>query len=219
MSSLSRAPRGAAAAVAVALLAIGAASGCRQGMYNQPKKKPLSESHFFHDGLSARVPPADTVARGWLRADAAYARGIGPDGKFVSTLPQEVVFSRELLLRGRQRFDVFCSPCHGREGNGLGMIVQRGFKQPPSYHIERLQHQPIGYFFDVMTNGFGQMSSYASQVPVEDRWAIAAYIRALQLSQHAVVADLPQRDRDALAAATAATVASPAAAAQTEPSR
>src|SRR5262249_49768065 len=104
------------------------------------------------------------------------------------------------LERGRERFDVFCSPCHGRTGDGRGMIVRRGLKAPPSYHIDRLRAQPVGYFFDVATNGFGEMSGYASQVPPADRWAIVAYIRALQLSQHAPVADLPETDRRAIAA-------------------
>ena len=178
-------------------------AGCRQGMYNQPKERPLAPSAFYKDGLSARVPPAGTVARGWLRADRALATGIGPDGKFVADLPAAVPFGKPLLLRGQQRFDIFCSPCHGRLGNGDGMIVQRGFKQPPSYHIDRLRAQPIGYFFDVMTNGFGQMSSYASQVPVEDRWAIAAYVRALQLSRNAPAAALSAADLEALEKAAA----------------
>ncbi len=183
----------------VGLLLLG---GCRQGMYNQGKKKALAESDFYKDGLSARVPPADTVARGQLREDRALYTGMGPDGKFLATLPAAVPFGKPLLLRGRQRFDVFCSPCHGRQGNGEGMIVQRGFKQPTSYHIDRLRQMPIGYFYDVMTQGFGQMSSYAAQVSPEDRWAIAAYIRVLQLSQHAPVSELTEKDRADLERAT-----------------
>ena len=184
-----------AAALAVAALL---AAGCRQGMYDQPKEKPLGRSDFFRDGLASRVPPAGTVARGWLREDRVLHTGIGPDGKFVSELPAAVTFDRALLDRGRQRYDVFCSPCHGRQGNGEGMIVQRGFKQPTSFHVDRLRAQPIGYFFDVMTNGFGQMSSYASQVPVKDRWAIAAYVRALQLSRNAPASELSPADLEAL---------------------
>ena len=115
-----------------------------------------------------------------------------------------MTFDKDLLVRGRQRFEVFCSPCHGRQGNGLGMVVQRGFKQPPSYHIDRLRAQPLGYFFDVMTNGFGQMSSYASQVPVADRWAIAAYVRTLQFSRNAPVAALAGADLAALGKSAAA---------------
>lgn len=198
-----------AGVAALALVAL-AGAGCRQGMYNQPKQKALSKSDFFADGLASRVPPAGTVARGWLREDRALNTGLGPDGKFVSELPAAVTFDRALLERGRQRFDVFCSPCHGRQGNGLGMIVQRGFKQPTSFHVDRLRAQPIGYFFDVMTNGFGQMSSYASQVPVRDRWAIAAWVRALQFSRNAPVGALSAADRAALEKAGSAPPAAPA---------
>ncbi len=193
---------------ALALVSL-AGAGCRQGMYNQAKNRPLSRSAFYSDGLSSRVPPAGTVARGWLREDRIFYTGIGPDGKFVSALPTAVTFDRALLARGRQRFDVFCSPCHGRQGNGQGMIVQRGFKQPPSYHIDRLRSQPLGYFFDVMTSGFGEMSSYASQVPAEDRWAIAAYVRTLQFSRNAPFAALTDADRAALETAAAASAAAP----------
>jgi mono/diheme cytochrome c family protein len=139
------------------------------------------------------------VPRGFLREDKAMFAGIAPSGSFVSELP--VPLTRELLERGRQRFDIFCSPCHGKQGNGQGMIVQRGFKQPSSFHVERLREQPIGYFFDVMTQGFGEMSSYAGQVAPEDRWAIAAYLRALQLSQHAALAELSPEDKKKLAQA------------------
>jgi mono/diheme cytochrome c family protein len=168
-------------------------------MYDQAKTKPLSEGEFFANGQNARPLPPDTVARGFLREDKAMFAGIGADGKFVSAVP--VAVTQKLMERGHERFDIFCSPCHGKQGNGLGMIVERGFRQPSSFHTDRLRHQPIGYFFDVMTQGFGQMSSYASQVPPEDRWAIAAYLRALQLSQHAVVAELPSLDRAKLAEA------------------
>jgi mono/diheme cytochrome c family protein len=173
------------------------ATGCRNEMYDQAKVKPLSEGTFFANGQNARPLPPDTVARGFLREDKAMYAGIGPDGKFVNELPMKV--TRALLERGRERFDIFCSPCHGKQGNGLGMIVERGFKQPSSFHGERLRQQPLGYFFDVMTQGFGQMSSYASQVPPEDRWAIAAYVRVLQFSQHAPVAELPPVDQKELA--------------------
>jgi hypothetical protein len=166
-------------------------------MYDQAKAKALSESDFFANGQNARPVPTDTVARGYLRDDKAMYAGIGKDGQFVTELP--VPLTRELMDRGRQRFDIFCSPCHGKQGSGMGMIVQRGFKQPSSFHTDRLRQQPIGYFFDVMSQGFCLMSSYASQVPPEDRWAIAAYLRALQLSQHATVAELTAEDRAALA--------------------
>lgn len=196
MTETSRLRRLAAAASLGGVLL--AAGGCRQGMYNQPRGKTLAESDFFRDGLTSRVPPANTVARGFLREDRAFFQGIGPDGKFVAELP--VPLTKPLLERGHQRFDVFCSPCHARQGNGNGMIVQRGFKQAANFHEPRLRQQPVGYFFDVMSNGFGQMSSYASQIPVEDRWAIAAYVRSLQLSQHVVLADLPAETRERLRA-------------------
>jgi mono/diheme cytochrome c family protein len=179
-------------------------------MYDQAKERPLARSEFFRDGRASRVPPAGTVARGWLREDRVLNTGIGADGKFVSELPASVTFDKALLVRGRQRFEIFCSPCHGRQGNGLGMIVQRGFKQPPSYHIDRLRSQPLGYFFDVMTNGFGQMPSYASQVPVEDRWAIAAYVRTLQFSRNAPYSELADADRAALEMTAAAPAAASA---------
>ncbi len=156
--------------------------GCRNDMHHQAKIKPFRESTFFADGTSARPLPEGTVARGFLRADAALWRGQGPDGKFVEQIP--VPLTRELLLRGQERFNIFCSPCHGRTGEGQGMIVQRGFKRPNSFHVDRLRAERAGYFFDVITNGFGQMSSYAVQVTPEDRWAIVAWIRTLQASQH-----------------------------------
>ena len=195
--------------VGVLALAALAGAGCRQGMYNQAKKRPLAGSEFYRDGLASRVPPAGTVARGWLHEDRVLHTGIGPDGKFVSELPAAVTFDKALLVRGRQRFDVFCSPCHGRQGNGLGMIVQRGFKQPASFHVDRLRAQPLGYFFDVMTNGFNEMSSYASQVPAKDRWAIAAYVRALQLSRNAPASELSPADIEALEKAAAPAAAAP----------
>jgi mono/diheme cytochrome c family protein len=169
-----------------------AAAGCRQGLFNQQKLKPLRPSALWDDGSSARPLPAGTIPRGFLREDRAYFAAQGPDGKFVVEIPVKV--TKELLLRGQERFDIFCSPCHGRTGDGLGMIVQRGFKRPTSFHAERLRNERIGYFFDVMTNGFVQMSSYASQVSVDDRWAIAAYVRTLQLSRDLPVALLEGHD-------------------------
>jgi mono/diheme cytochrome c family protein len=159
-----------------------ALSGCRNDMHHQAKIKPFRESKFFADGASARPLPEGTVARGFLGENAALARGQGPDGKFVERIP--VPLTRALLVRGRERFNIFCSPCHGRTGEGQGMIVQRGFKRPNSFHVERLRAERAGYFFDVITNGFGQMSSYAMQVTPEDRWAVVAWIRTLQASQH-----------------------------------
>lgn len=171
-------------------------SGCRNDMHQQAKIKPFRESRFFADGASARALPEGTVARGFLRDDAALFRGQGPDGKFVEQIP--VPLTRALLARGRERFNIFCSPCHGRTGQGQGMIVQRGFKHPPSYHIERLRAERAGYFFDVITNGFGQMSSYAAQVTPEDRWAIVAWVRTLQASHHMPGDFLEKEDREHL---------------------
>jgi mono/diheme cytochrome c family protein len=156
-------------------------------MHNQHKVKTLAASDFFADGQGARPIPAHTVARGDLREGWAYT-GIDTAHKPVAELPFPL--TREVLLRGEQRFNIFCSPCHDRQGTGRGMIVQRGYKQPTSYHIERLRNAPVGYFYNVITEGFGVMPSYAPQVPVADRWAIAAYIRVLQYRQTAKVADL-----------------------------
>jgi len=192
--------RTAVAAVAVAFAL--AAAGCRQDMHNAPRYKPLAESDFFADGSSARPLPAHAVARGQLREDKLLYTGITPQGDPTAALPMPV--TRALLERGHQRFDIFCSPCHGRTGEGNGMVVRRGFKPPSSYHVERLRQAPVGYFFDVMTNGFGVMPSYAAQVPPEDRWAIAAYIRALQLSQYFDAAQLDAADRARLDARPAA---------------
>jgi len=163
-------------------------AGCRADMQNQPYQRPLVESDFYADRRSARPIIAGTVARGHLDADAYFFTGkIGSnDGDY---MPFPV--TAEVLARGQQRFNIYCSPCHSEIGDGNGMIVQRGYKRPPSYHIERLRKAPIGYFFDVMTNGFGAMPDYSQQIQPADRWAIAAYIRALQLSQHATEADVP----------------------------
>jgi mono/diheme cytochrome c family protein len=168
-------------------------------MANQPRIKPFRKSELFDDGTSARPLPAGTVARGHLREDRAFHAGLGPDGRFVAALPIEL--TPALLARGRERYDIFCSPCHGRTGDGGGMIVQRGFKRPGPLDAERLRAERIGYFFDVVTNGFGEMSSYAAQVPPGDRWAIAAYIRALQLSRGAPAAMLSPADLARLDAA------------------
>jgi hypothetical protein len=154
-------------------------------MHNQHKVKTLGPSTFFADGQGARPLPAHTVARGDLREGFAFT-GLGPDNKPVAQMPFPV--TRALLLRGQERFNIYCSPCDG-------MIVQRGYKQPTSYHIERLRTAPIGYFFNVITEGYGVMPTYAPQVPVADRWAIAAYIRVLQYSQNAKLAELPAEDQ------------------------
>ena len=175
-------------------LALGFSAGCDNLKY-QARYDPLEPSDFFTDGNSARPLVAGAVARGDLRVDHAFYDGkVGSQP--VDTLP--VPLTRELLDRGRQRFDIFCAPCHGRTGEGNGMIVQRGFIQPPAYHIQRLREAPIGHFYDVMTNGFGAMYGYNYRIPPEDRWAIAAYIRVLQLSQGATLDDVPPAERQKL---------------------
>ena len=161
-------------------------------MHDAPRYDPLERSTFFLDGQASRPLVANTVARGQLRDDRHLYEGI-VDGKPAETFPMPV--TQAVVLRGQERFNVFCSPCHGRTGLGNGMVVQRGFRQPPSYHEDRLRNAPVGYFFDVMTHGFGAMQDYASQLPVSDRWAVAAYIRALQLSQRATVDDVPAERR------------------------
>ncbi|HVT59100.1 MAG TPA: cytochrome c [Thermoanaerobaculia bacterium] len=183
-----------------------AGAGCRDNMHTQNKVKPLEESRFFRDGSTARPLPANTVARGDLRADPGYYTGVR-EQRALAEIPMPV--THELLRRGQERFNIFCSPCHGRLGDGHGMIVGRGYKQPNSYHDERLRNSPVGYFFNVMSEGFGVMPSYASQIPVEDRWAIAAYVRVLQYSQSARLAELPEAQRKAVEAELAGQPNSP----------
>ena len=190
-------------------------AGCRYDMQDQPKYRPLQPSDFFADGRSARPLPQGTVARGHLRTDRLLYEGrVGPstpqaqavqaksgsapeqpvfDPSYATVFPMPV--TREVLERGHQRFNIFCSPCHSYTGDGRGMIVQRGLTPPPSFHTDRLRAAPVGYFFDVITNGFGSMYSYAARVPVDDRWAIIAYIRALQASQNVSIQDLPPEAR------------------------
>jgi len=168
-------------------------AGCRQDMHDQPKYVPLRPSSFFEDGRSARPIPAGTVARGHLDADIAFYTGKGPDGKYIDAFPFPI--TKEVLLRGQQRFNIYCTPCHDRMGTGNGMVVRRGFRHPPSYHIDRLRQAPNGYIFDVITNGFGAMQDYSAQIEPADRWAIIAYERALQLSQNATVNDVPPAER------------------------
>ena len=179
----------------VALILAGAV-GCRQDMHDQPKYIPLRPSSFFSDGRSARPIPAGTVARGHLNEDTVLYTGKGPDGNFVDTFPFPV--TKEVILRGQQRYNIYCAPCHDRAGTGNGMVVRRGFRHPPSYHIDRLRQAPNGYIFDVITNGFGAMQDYSAQIQPADRWAIVAYERALQLSQNATVNDVPAAERPQL---------------------
>jgi mono/diheme cytochrome c family protein len=158
-------------------------------MHDQPKYIPLRPSTFFDDGRSARPLVDGTVARGHLNADAAFYTGKGPDGKPLDAFPFPV--TQEIVERGQERFNIYCAPCHGRLGYGDGMIVRRGFRRPPSYHMDRLRTAPNGYLYDVIAKGFGAMPDYAAQIEPADRWAIVVYIRALQLSQNATVGDVP----------------------------
>ena len=200
LPSLSR-----ARALAVVLVSL-ALAGCRQDMHDAPRYEPLEASTFFANGQASRMLVANTVPRGLLRADTHLNEG-RVDGQLATTFPMAI--TPGVMQRGQERFNVFCSPCHGGTGSGNGMVVQRGFRAPPSYHEDRLRNAQVGYFFDVMTNGFGAMQDYASQVPVADRWAIAAYIRALQLSQRATLADVPADRRAELDRPAAAPAAAP----------
>ena len=169
--------------------------GCRQDMHVQPKYVPEDPSSFFADGRSERPIVEGTVARGQLRTDELLYTG-RVNGVASDLFPFPITAAD--LSRGRERYNIYCSPCHDYTGSGNGMIVQRGFPSPPSFHIERLRQAPAGHFFDVITNGFGLMYSYASRVSPEDRWRIAAYIRALQLSRHGSTADVPASQSNAL---------------------
>ncbi|HTM87901.1 MAG TPA: cytochrome c [Terriglobales bacterium] len=178
---------------ATLLLGLGLAAGCRLDMHDQPRFKPLRMSDFYADMRSSRPLEPGTIARGELRADSYFYSGMvngnpGDEMPFPAT--------KEVLERGRERYNIYCAPCHSRLGDGNGMIVQRGYRRPPSYHIDRLRNAPLGHFFDVITNGFGAMPDYAEQIPARDRWAIIAYIRALQLSQQAPLSIVPPADRD-----------------------
>ena len=169
-------------------------TGCelRQAMYDQEKYEPLEASNFFADGQTFRPQVKGTVARGELNLDEHLYQGkVG--GQLATTLPLPV--DRQLLERGRERYDIYCSPCHDKTGSGNGMIVKRGLKQPPSFHQQRLRDIQVGHFFDVMTNGYGVMYSYASRVKVQDRWAITAYIKLLQRSQNLELGQLPAEDQ------------------------
>ena len=182
------------------------ATGCRQDMHDQPKFKPLRPNAMFDDGGLARPLVEGTVPRAsardesfrpsWLVTSKPSAVSEPNDVSKASQFPIPV--TGEVLDRGEDRFNIYCAVCHGRVGDGRGMVVQRGFRQPPSYHIDRLRAAPIGHFYDVVTNGFGAMPSYGDQLTTRDRWAIIAYIRALQLSQHASISDVPSEKRGKL---------------------
>ena len=168
---------------------------CQQRMADQPRYKPLARSEFFNDERSARPLVEGTVARGHLDSDEQFYTG-KVNGKLVDSFPFPI--TKQVLERGEERFNIYCSPCHDRRGTGQGMVVRRGYRAPPSYHIDRLRNAPPGHFFDIITHGFGVMPDYAQQVPPRDRWAIVAYIRALQLSQNAKLADVPEAARQTL---------------------
>jgi REP element-mobilizing transposase RayT/mono/diheme cytochrome c family protein len=192
-----RCPRGVPGGRALPLLLVASllAVSCRPDMNNQPKAKPLSQSEFFANGTSARQPPVHTVADGDVRENAAFYTGL-TNGTYITQLPMKL--TPELLARGGERFDAVCAECHDRTGSGNGMVVQRGFPQPPSLHVDRLRNAPIGHFYDVITNGYGVMYSYATRVDPEDRWAIATYIRALQFSHNAKLSDVDPAERPKL---------------------
>jgi len=177
----------------IGLVGLLALSGCRQDMHDQPKFIPLRESDFFADHRSERPLVQGTVAHGEVEDGDLLSTGM-VNGELATVFPFPVTW--DVMRRGQERYDIFCSPCHARTGNGDGMIVRRGFRAPPSLHVDRLRQAPVGHFFDVIINGFGAMPDYRAQVPVRDRWAIIAYIRALQASTAAGIADVPPERRN-----------------------
>ena len=184
--------RGRSSFLAAAVACCVVLSACRQDMHDTPRYEPLEESDFFPDGRSERPPVPNTVARGFLREDELLYTG-RTNGQLATVFPMPV--TAQVMSRGQERFNVYCSPCHGRTGRGDGMVVRRGFRARTSFDDQRLREAPVGYFYDVIANGFGAMADYSAQVPVMDRWEIVAYIKALQLSQHATVNDVPPDKR------------------------
>lgn len=194
-NSLTTTRRFLSASVAL-LVGVLALAGCRQDMHDQPRYKPLARSTFFADGQASRPMVEGTVPRGHLRLDEHLYRG-RINGQHAEMFPQPV--DRQMLLRGRERYNVFCTPCHGGLGDGRGIVVRRGMQQPESFHSPRLREAPPGYYFEVITNGFGAMYDYSSRLSPQDRWAVIAYIRALQLSQNADFSrDVPAERRSEL---------------------
>lgn len=198
LTSVSRLP----SSVVVVVLLLALTTGCIskdsfQVMAQQPRFEPLENNDAAPDQASARAPEPDTVARGQLRDDALLYTGkiAGADA---NVFPFAV--TREVLARGQERFSIYCTPCHDQLGTGNGMVVRAGFARPPSLHEQRLRAAPVGHFFDVITNGLRTMPPYASQIAARDRWAIIAYIRALQLSQNATINDVPPDQRDKIGA-------------------
>jgi mono/diheme cytochrome c family protein len=179
------------ARLVIGLCAVVLLTACRQDMHDQPKYKPLRAATFFRDGSSARPLVEGTIARGTLQEDEAFFTG-----KVGAALVKELPFAidQQVLDRGQERYGIYCTPCHDATGSGRGMVVQRGYRQPPSFHEERLRTADAGHFFDVMTSGFGAMPDYRTVISPRDRWTIVAYIRALQLSQRASPADVPGGD-------------------------
>ena len=174
-----------------------AAAGCRQDMHDQPKYKAQAKSDFFIDNRAGRPLVEGSVARGFLRADTLLYTG-KVDGKLAEMFPFAV--TTEVMARGQERYNIFCSPCHSRTGEGDGLVVRRGYRRPPSFHDERVRTIAAGHFFDVITRGFGAMPDYATQIPVEDRWAIVAYVRAIQRSHQSTLANVPVAERARLEA-------------------
>lgn len=178
---------------------VAALTGCHWDMWDQPRYEPLEAGEFFGEGeSSSRMLVEGTVPYQSAKLDTHYWKGMNAEGEFIDALPKDIPLDRELLHRGMERYTIFCTPCHGYTGEGNGMITNRGFPAPPSYHIDRLREVELGYLFDVQTNGFGRMYSYATRIPVEDRWAISAYIRTLQLSQAATTETLPREKFNAI---------------------
>lgn len=180
------------------LAALISLTSCRQDMQDQPRYKPLGANRFFADGRDARPIPAGTIARDELDDADSFHTGEA-NGAFLDTIPLQI--DSNLLHRGRERFDIYCSPCHGRTGDGNGMVAQRGVKIPADFHTDRLREVPPGYLYQVIKNGYGAMGDYGDQIPVRDRWAIVAYLRALQLSRDANLNDVPADQRGQLSGA------------------
>lgn len=197
------APRLAAVLGATLAVVLVTTAGCRQGLYDQAKYEPFEASALYADGTSARPLPAHTVARDHLRQNVGYFTGKDETGEFVTAFPMEVTL--EVLERGQERFNIFCSPCHGLTGAGNGMIVQRGYKRPATYLEDWVLFMPVGFFVNAMTEGYGVMPSYASQVPPDDRWAIAAYIKVLQAARNVPVSELTPDQQEVLAQIPATT--------------
>ncbi len=197
VANQSKRKRDACATLARAVTALLALVGtaCRNDMYNQPKLKPLAESQFFRDGAAARSLPANVIPREADLSNTAWTTGL-MNGVYITHLPMPL--TREVLQRGRERYDIYCAVCHGANGEGNGMIPQRGFPAPPTFHSDRLRNAPIGHFFDVIRNGYGVMYPYGARVSIDDRWAIAAYIRALQLSRSTPARELSSEEQKKL---------------------